>query len=290
MSESAERKIIVRAAAFSDIGPSRTQNQDAIVLGGTVGVGTESRLGWNGKVVGPVTFAVVDGMGGYEGGAEAAAIVATSLANVRPYVEGAEADRLFSSISEKVSRAGDAWGTPSMGATFASLSVGHDGCIFLNVGDCRSYKLGGGYLGQMSVDDRVSPESSAVTQAIGATAKVDTHAWRQELPPGITRYLLCTDGAWSSIDEDVLASFGDPGIELSDAIETMITSIYENHASDNCSAAIVEVRVEPIEDNGGEQHGWGDEGRTTGHCGNEGGVNSDEAGINPDPGGGELDR
>ena len=156
MSEIDDRKISVRAVAFSDIGPCRQQNQDAIVLGCTVGVGVESRLEWSGVITDPVTFAVVDGMGGYEGGAEAAAVVATSIASTRPYAEGAEADDLFSSISEKVAKAGEAWGTPSMGATFASLSIGSDGCIFLNVGDCRSYKLSGGYLGQMSVDDAVA--------------------------------------------------------------------------------------------------------------------------------------
>lgn len=275
MGENCERRITARAAAFSDIGPNRTQNQDAIVLGGTVGVGTESHLEWTGEVVKPVTFAVVDGMGGYEGGAEAAAIVATSVANARPYIQGAEADKFFSSLSEKVSRAGSAWGTPSMGATFASLSIGNEGCIFLNVGDCRSYKIGGGYLGQMSVDDRVSPESSAVTQAIGATSRVDAHAWSQDLPLGTTRYLLCTDGAWGSVSEDELASFGDPGVEFNDAIETMKTSIYKNNASDNCSAVIVEVCVQQAGSSGGEQHDWGNEGRTAERRTNEGGVNPD---------------
>ena len=242
--EGAAKRLTVKAAAFSDIGPSRSQNQDAIVLGNTVGVGSKSLLSWSGVIYQPVSFAVVDGMGGYEGGAEAAAIVATYIASTDLYVEGTEADDLFSSVSEKVTKAGEAWGMPAMGATFALLSIGDDGCIFLNVGDCRSYKLGGGYLGQMSVDDRVSPESTAITQAIGGSMRVDTHAYRQELPLGTTRYLLCTDGAWGSIDQDDLASFGSQEISLEAAIDAMKARIYENNASDNCSAVIVEVHVE----------------------------------------------
>ena len=252
MHESTKRMISVRALAFSDIGPNRSQNQDAIVLGNTVGVGTKSQLSWAGGIGEPVTFAVVDGMGGYEGGAEAAAIVATSIANACPYVEGLEADDLFNAVSQKVTKAGEAWGTPSMGATFASLSIGEKGCIFLNVGDCRSYKLGGGYLGQMSVDDRLSAGSSAITQAIGGGMRVDAHAWKQELPPGETRYILCTDGVWGSIGEDDLASFGNPDINLETAMDVMRNRIYQNNASDNCSAVIVEVTVEEVENPEGE--------------------------------------
>lgn len=252
MSENTNCIITAKAVAFSDIGPSRSQNQDAIVLGNTVGVGKSSRLEWFGEITNPVTFAVIDGMGGYKGGAEAAAIVATSIANVCPYVKGDEADDLFNSISAKITKAGEVWGTPAMGATFASLSIGVDGCIFLNVGDCRSYKLGGGYLGQMSVDDRVSPESSVITQAIGGGSRVDTHSWSQDLPMGITRYLLCTDGAWGSISSDELASFGNLEIGLNRAVEIMKARIYENNASDNCSAAIIEVCVKSVDSDAGE--------------------------------------
>lgn len=252
MDECTKRKITVKALAFSDIGPNRSQNQDAIVLGNTVGVGQKSQLSWVGEIKEPVIFAVIDGMGGYAGGSDAAAIVATSIANANPYVEGVEANNLFNFFSEKVTKAGEAWGTPSMGATFASLSIGDEGCIFLNVGDCRSYKIDGGFVGQMSIDDRVSEESSTITQAIGGGMHVDAHAWRQDLPLGKTRYLLCTDGAWASISQDDLISFGDSDMCLETVIDTMIEDIYENDASDNCSAIIVEVFVEGIEGLKGE--------------------------------------
>lgn len=252
MGKHAKYRIAAQAAAFSDIGPGRPQNQDAVVIGHMIGVGSKSRLDWDGEIAEPMAFAVVDGMGGYAGGADAAALLATSIAADNPYVDGSEADALFSAMSEKVAAAGRSWGTPSMGATFASLSIGDSGCIFLNVGDCRSYKLGGGYLGQMSVDDRVSPESSAISQAIGAGTEVDTHSWRQNLAIGTTRYLLCSDGVWGSISQDELSSFGDPDIEISAAIDTMRDLVYENNASDNCSAVIVEVTVEEAEGEEGE--------------------------------------
>ena len=106
--------------------------------------------------------AVVDGMGGYAGGADAAALAATALAEADPGRAPEDWDAWFEALSGRITRVGRAWDTPEMGATAAVLAIRPAGLVMANVGDCRIYRVAGGRLGRMSIDDRTQdPGSSA---------------------------------------------------------------------------------------------------------------------------------
>ena len=88
-----------------------------------------------------------------------------------------------------------------MGATAAILAIRPAELVMANVGDCRIYRVAGGRLGRMSIDDRTQdPGSSAVTQALGGSARIDAHVWEQDLKGGTERYVLCTDGVWGALE------------------------------------------------------------------------------------------
>ena len=234
----------------TEIGPTRTQNQDAIMVAGAVGIACSTRLAWAGDVSeAGVVVAVVDGMGGHAGGAEAAALIATSLAKADLEAVGDEWDGWFEQLSGRVARAGSAWATPDMGATVAMLGITRTGLVMANVGDCRIYRVVSGHLGQLSVDDRTDdPASHAVTQVLGGSARIDAHLWRQAFKGGRERYVLCSDGVWGTLDPAVLrylCAADRPPEEIADGIAG---SIYSQHADDNCSVIVVDFIAMPADE------------------------------------------
>jgi serine/threonine protein phosphatase PrpC len=233
------------------------------MVAGATGLATGTRLSWSGEATSSgVPIGVIDGMGGYAGGAEAAAIVASGLATINVAQIGQSWDAWFEALSDRVTQAGQAWGTPDMGATTALLIINSSGLWMANVGDCRIYRVIGGHLGQLSVDDRTGdPDSSAVTQALGGSTRIDAHAWRQAYKGGRERFVLCSDGVWGTLDpavlRDLCAAERSPN-EIADAI---ITSIYAQNATDNCSVIIVDLTATsvaevPDSDSTKEQSVW----------------------------------
>jgi serine/threonine protein phosphatase PrpC len=234
--------ITVDACGMTDIGPVRDQNQDAIVLAGMVGIRSGARLSWTGELHDSSTFAVVDGMGGYAGGADAAALVATALASSDLSADEAKTNLQFELLSERVMQAGNAWGTPEMGATTAVLTITLDGLLMANVGDCRIYRINGGRLGSMSVDDRTDDlSSSAVTQALGGVKQLNTHFYCQELKTERDRYILCSDGVWGALSDEKILDFCAIVHSPAQSIEAIASAIYAHNATDNCSAIVVDV-------------------------------------------------
>ena len=115
----------VRRVLYSGItitGPNRVENQDAIVADGRIGLKSWSQLGGGIAIGDGVCLAVVDGMGGYEGGAEAASLAACSIARIT-VEDCADLDAFFSFLSQQIGYAGGAWFMPNMGAAVAMIFV-----------------------------------------------------------------------------------------------------------------------------------------------------------------------
>lgn len=142
----------------------------------------------------PPVFAVADGMGGHEAGAQASAHVVAALREI--LCAGGAVDLLRSSaaIDEASRRVSALAATRERGAgsTLAGvILVDHGGrphWLIVNVGDSRVYRLIGGYLEQLTVDhslvqervdagtlrpeDRATaPDKNVITRALGSDRK-----------------------------------------------------------------------------------------------------------------------
>lgn len=243
-------RVDVDSCGRTEVGPARSQNQDAIVVATAVGTMSGTRLSWSGSVPARgVPLAVVDGMGGYAGGGDAAALVAAALAGVELDKDPASWDAWFESLSDRIARAGEAWGTPDMGATAALLAVTPRGLVITNVGDCRIYRVVGGHLGQLSVDDRTDdPDSATVTQALGGSTRIDAHTWVQDYKGGRERYVLCSDGVWGTLKPAILRDLCAADRPPSQIVDAIAASIYAQHAADNCSIVMVDLEATPAHD------------------------------------------
>lgn len=227
----------------TEVGPTRAQHQDAIMIAATVGTVSGTRLSWSGAVPDTgIAFAVIDGMGGYAGGGDAAALAATALAAVELTKTPADWNAWFEQLSTKIAHAGAAWDTTDMGATAALLGLTPDGLVVNNVGDCRIYRVVGGHLGLLSVDDRTEDSnSSTVTQALSGSSRIDAHTWQQAYRGGPERYLLCSDGVWETLPPAVLRDLCTAERKPGEIVDAVSESIYAQHATDNCSVIVIDL-------------------------------------------------
>lgn len=243
------RAVTATICGQTEVGPVRPGNQDAIVVASAVAAVTGTRLTWTGRVLeAGAVVAVVDGMGGYAGGADAAVLAATALAEADPGRAPEDWDAWFEALSGRITRAGRAWDTPEMGATAAVLAIRPAGLVMANVGDCRIYRVAGGRLGRMSIDDRTQdPGSSAVTQALGGSARIDAHVWEQDLKGGTERYVLCTDGVWGALEPAELRGLCASDRAPDRVVDAVVSAIYARRAGDNCSVVVADITSAPVE-------------------------------------------
>jgi serine/threonine protein phosphatase PrpC len=210
----------------------------------------------------PSLFAVVDGMGGYNGGQAAARILARTLAGASgKKLFGGEfnpdRDReilrgLFASAASAI--ASEARSSPQlaeMGAAVAGILLRDAGAMAFNCGDCRTYRLS---LGEM---ERVTHDHSIVQELCDA-GEIDEEGMRAhsmknimtsavtgkegEVPELFSRaisrvrgdsYFICSDGVWETLAAPQLRDFlNGPFPESADAMKE---ALWEMGCRDNVS-------------------------------------------------------
>jgi protein phosphatase len=237
--------------AATDVGRVREVNEDACLAA-------------------PPVFVVADGMGGYDGGDVASAIVVEEFrrladAGYDPR-RGAEAvattladcqARIAAYIAEQ--RAAGAAGYQAGTTAVVALLVEDDEgprWLLANLGDSRIYRWAGGRLDQVSVDHSlvqelvdageitaeeaaVHPERHVVTRALGGHA-TEADYFLLPLAAG-QRLLLCSDGVTEMLDDarvaKVLAGVEGAGA----AAEALVAAAVEEGGRDNATALVVDV-------------------------------------------------
>ena len=237
-------KYYVDAAAMTMCGPVRDENQDAIVLYNIISQQSDSFFSVKRNCPVPFSVAVIDGMGGYEGGADAALLTAMGLSrtNLSPDKPD-EIDAYCNRLSERVLQAGHVWGTPNMGSAFAMLTVDNAMLTVANIGDCRVYRYNADedVLGLLSIDDRLVNGSGGITQSLGgAIAKLDAHSFSEPLS-NKNLFLLCSDGVWGTLGDDVLQAILRDNKTAVDMVGDIRNRCNVQKASDNCSAIVVNL-------------------------------------------------
>ncbi|MGV2827616.1 PP2C family protein-serine/threonine phosphatase [Myxosarcina sp. GI1(2024)] len=260
--------------SFTDAGPSRQKNQDAVfpTQGFLVNVDQSKQA----------LAIVCDGVGGHEGGEIAARETIEHLRSRiselpledRNFTSAAIVEKLTKFINvtnDAISKRNDnehRHERQRMGTTLVmSLARAHE--IYLaHVGDSRIYWITPTSCHQLTVDDDLAsrevrlgyavyrdslqyPSAGALIQAIGMRNSVALH-------PNIQRhfidrdcvFLLCTDGLsdfdrveqyWKKTILPVLQN----KIDISSAVKTLIRIANERNGHDNATVALVHCRVRP---------------------------------------------
>lgn len=232
--------------SFSEKGPARTLNQDCVV--------TREPL-----------FAVIDGLGGHQAGEIAANTLGEFLGEWDGFPQtGAEAvpwltEHLKDANAELIAKGRANPQYANMGATLAGVLLLETSCVVFHVGDARAYRYRESEcrLERLTVDDkeimaRISsgelseeeakqqPEWSRMTQAMGATARIEPRVRAVELVPG-DLLLLCTDGISTFVPDasiqEILTRYRLPSMIL----ESLKQAALDAGTDDNLSAILIKV-------------------------------------------------
>jgi protein phosphatase len=233
---------IGRAAALTDTGRRRRDNEDAFVLE-------------------PPLFAVADGMGGAQAGELAARLAVTTIEESRGSVVAEHGlEELLRRANARIyERALDDPATAGMGTTATVATVDeHTGSLTLaHVGDSRAYRIRAGTIEQLTQDHSlvadlvrggtiseeealVHPARSVITRVLGTDPTVDVDTVTAQLEPGDV-IVLCSDGLTAMVrDEAILdAVTGSPGPV--EATEALVVVANRAGGDDNITVVVFEV-------------------------------------------------
>jgi serine/threonine protein phosphatase PrpC len=261
-SPSAPRQVGMLAAALRDVGRMRSINQDSVyILISTVPrEETDLTLG---------LFVVADGMGGHASGEIASRLAIGAVARhilaelLVPALEENVSAGLQQVVTEAVQEAnrtiweqGSAAGL-DMGTTCtAALVLGRT--IYVgHVGDSRAYLIEAGELRQITIDhsavgrliqigaldpadSREHPLRSQLYRTVGQVPEVQVDFVQRPLGEA-THLLICSDGLWSMIEEDVIRDAVLQAPRPQDACRALIDLANAAGGEDNISAVVVQL-------------------------------------------------
>ncbi len=241
----------------SDAGRVRSNNEDSywVPTQSPDGIDAASK-GW--------LFIVADGMGGYQGGEVASAIVIKAASNsyYRSAAEGGSDDiteALRSAVLDSQQAVLEQQARDpehaQMGSTLV-MAVIHGADLYVaNLGDSRCYRLRGGTLSQLTHDHSwvaeqvrnglLSPEEaqhnmnrSLLTRALGqASAAVKPEIEKLGWQDG-DRLLLCCDGLWDMVpDGNIRILLSKP--DAQEAADALVEAANAAGGADNITAVVV---------------------------------------------------
>ncbi|UAJ80484.1 serine/threonine-protein phosphatase [Leifsonia sp. ZF2019] len=265
----ATQSVQLSSDARSDTGRKRAANEDSFLAV-------------------PPVFAVADGMGGHEAGAQASAHVVAALRETLCTGGPVDLVRVSAAIDEASRRVSALAATRERGAgstLTGVILVVHDGrphWLIVNVGDSRVYRLVGGYLEQLTVDhslvqERVdagtlrpedrgtAPDKNVITRALGSVdARADS--WLMPVTTG-ERLLVCSDGLHGELSDEQLREILVAGGRPAATTAALVEAANRAGGRDNVTAVVVDVLSGG--DPGGdgpadtrESHAWTDDGDT----------------------------
>ncbi|MDR1651474.1 MAG: serine/threonine-protein phosphatase [Synergistaceae bacterium] len=209
-------------------GVVRTENQDAVCVSAAVRTGDMTSPEAFTVTEYPLTLAVIDGMGGYEGGRLAARVLAETFSEAvsqkifpNSFDPAADEDALRRILTEASARMRfEADAVPSlsaMGAAVAGIVLRERGVTAFNCGDCRAYRVSGGETERLTRDHsivqalfergdideegmRTHPRKNVMTSAVTAGEQEEPDIFVR----GVSRiasdaFFICSDGVWEAL-------------------------------------------------------------------------------------------
>ncbi len=231
----------LRAAALSDIGRVRRENEDRYLL-------DEEAL----------LFGVADGVGGLPGGAEAAQLAVEEISGaMHSSPNGKEADlvRIVQYANSVVAALGQKI-SPAMGiGTTLTFGTVHDSILRIaHVGDSRAYGTRKREFERLTEDHSVENEArlrrargevvyyheanrNALTRCIGQPTPPDVDIITRPLVAG-DRYLFCTDGVTRMVPDAELGALLAKAEEPKAALSEIISLAVRRGGPDNATGVV----------------------------------------------------
>lgn len=245
----------VAVGASTDVGRVRALNEDAFLDGDRVWV-------------------VADGMGGHAAGDVASRLAVESLRELdgvdelRPALVNAAVARANAAVVRHGLVHAEARGLGTTVTGLAEVTVGGVAhwAVF-NVGDSRVYRYAGGELHRATVDHseveelvaagliepaqaRDHPARHIITRSVGMRPAPAVDLWVLPQTPG-ERFLLCSDGLTSELDDDQIAAVLAAHPDAREAAEALVAAVLATPARDNVTVLVVDVRS--AEDGAGDE-------------------------------------
>ncbi len=233
----------IRAAALSDIGRVRRENEDRFLL-------DEKNL----------NFGVADGVGGLPGGAEAAQMAVEELERGLANAELRKPDlvALVQHVNRSVAILGQTI-SPSMGigTTLTAGCIRNGALVIAHVGDSRAYATRGHEFLRLTEDHSVENEArlrrargevvyyheanrSALTRCIGQPTTPEVDVITRSLEAG-DRYLFCTDGVTRMLPDSELATLLKKFEQPKETIAEIVNLAVRRGGPDNATGVVVFV-------------------------------------------------
>lgn len=234
-------------ASCCECGPVRYENQDSIL------VDRRNRV-----------FAVADGMGGADGGAEASAAVVKEIAGklgLRPSLPMLvrRVDEAVAAANCKILDFSRRAGYSGMGSTLTLLAVGRAGSAIVgNIGDSRVYRYRSGEFAPLTRDHSLVNDftaesgdteaavvrklfSNVITRAVGMSDDAAVEWNRIDVQQG-DAFLVCSDGVHGYVGIDSIRGAFAAGGRAKDICAKLSRRVLGAGAPDNYSIIVVKVK------------------------------------------------
>ena len=236
-------------AGKSDVGRVRSGNEDAFLVD-------------HGRAL----FAVADGMGGHQAGEIASH---TAIETLRAEFDADEdiADAITQANRAVYTKAHSNVEWEGMGTTLTAVAIVGRLAIVGHVGDSRTYLLRDGKLRRVTDDHSLveqlvregrltreqaanHPQRSIITRALGVSSKVQVDTNHVHLHDK-DRFLLCSDGLTSMVDDDSLAEVLRKNRDPKRAVSRLIDLANHAGGEDNITAVVLDIQIDPGDPSGG---------------------------------------
>lgn len=264
-----QREITVSAAAISHIGCVRSNNEDNFFFDGDFMPQSEVNAGT--RIHAMLTrpnhiFAICDGMGGLDGGEDAAAIGVQALGGLEKLLRSgtdlqARLRDFTIDVSQKIFADGERKKSGKQGATLALLILRGSIASIANVGDSRVYLLRRGVLTQVSRDHTVvytqmlqdtltreqarkHPTGNRIYQYLGmprSQIRDDFLYYRECALCNGDRFFICSDGISDLLPHDQLTALLDAYSAPADAAAALVSAALELGGKDNATCIVGDV-------------------------------------------------
>jgi len=259
------KKVILEAAARSETGKVRGNNEDNLCIDGELfsAIQLDEGVRFADAFDFPCVLGICDGMGGQDYGEFASAITAQAIAEFRDALCGDDSEKAIAEFAKTANTriCGEITATGKrIGTTGAVVIFKTDSVISVNVGDSRIYHYQNGSLFQVSVDHTeaqmkinmglMTPEQAEtdssrhrLTQYFGMFEEemILTPAISAKTPELGDIYLICSDGLTDMVSDVSIAEIIGHGGTASKIADNLVTAALAAGGGDNVTVAVAKI-------------------------------------------------